>query len=140
MTDDYTVGRWGPEQPPVPPQLAAVWKDVCDRLADSPTLLAGITTTPAGPLKPPDLAEFGRIAEQARVLRPEGDRFVMSTPMYEIVKGFSRPAPHQYGGPLAGMSFGIPIVLDEDLPPNVIEFRDGDRVVKRIEYVPDVTL
>jgi hypothetical protein len=139
MTDGYTVGRWGPEQPPAPPALAAILKDVCDRLGDSPPLLAGITTTPSGPLKLPSVDDVRRIAEQARALRPEGDRFVMSTPMCEVVKGFSQPAPHQYGGPLTGMSFGIPIVLDEDLPPNVIEFRDGDRVVKRIEYAPDVT-
>lgn len=139
MTDDYTVTRWGPEPPLVPPWLAEMWRDVCDRLADSATFLDQIATVPAGPLKLPDMDEILRIAEQARALRPEGDRFVMASPMYEVVKGFAQPAPHQYGGPLGGMSYGIPIVLDEGMPVNVIEFRDGDRVVKRIEYTPDVT-
>lgn len=97
-------------------------------------MLAGIKAVPPAPLGPPDVAEILRLADQARALRPAGDRLVMATPMYEIVKGFSRPAPHQYGGPLGGMSFGIPIVLDEEMPDNVIEFRDGDQLVKRIEY------
>lgn len=134
MNDDVTVSRWGPEPPPVPPQIAELWKDVCGRLANSDRLLAGITTVPSGPLRLPDVAEIYRLAEQARALRPPGDRLVMASPMYEVVKGFSQPAPQQYGGPLTGLSYGIPIVLDEDMPPDVIELRDGDRVVKRIEY------
>lgn len=136
MTDDYTVTRWGPEPPPLPPWLAETWKEVCGKIADSDRMLAGIKTAPVGPLKAPDMDEIRRIAEQARALRPEGDRFVMSSPMLDVVNGFSQPAPHQYGGPLGGMSFGIPIVLDEGMPDNVIEFRDGGRVVKRIEYGP----
>lgn len=97
-------------------------------------LLADIKTIPPVPLKLPDMAQLILLADRARALRPEGDRLVMASPMYEIVKGFSRPAPQQYGGLLSGMSYGIPIVLDEDMPDNVIELRDGDRVVKRIEY------
>ncbi len=136
MTDDYTVTRWGPEPPPLPQWLADLWKTTCDKIAASDVILAGVKTAPAGPLRMPDLDEIHRIAEQARALRPEGDRFVMASPMLDVVKRISSPAPHQYGGPLHGMSFGIPIVLDERMPDNVIEFRDGDRVIKRIQYGP----
>lgn len=135
MTDDYTVTRWGPEPPPLPPWLAEMWTDVCDRIADSTTFLDGITTAPVGPLKPPDMDEILRIAEQAHALRPEGDRFVMPRPMFDVVKGLSEPPAQTFAMP--GLNpFAIPIVIDDSLPANIIEFRDGDRVIKRIEYSP----
>lgn len=138
MTNHYTVSRWGPEPPPVDPAIADLWKRATDAIASSHTLLAGITTTPPGPLRMPSLDEMRRIAEEAKALRPEGDRFVMRQSMADVIARVAAPAPPRYAWDPGGLPFGIPIYIDETMPAGVIEFRDGDRVVNRIEYAPEM--
>lgn len=139
MTDGHTVSRWGPEPPPVEPLIAVMWERLADALAKAPTCIESVTTAPAGPLKAPDLTEIRRIAEQARALRPEGDRLVMAPGMVDVVRRISTPAP-TYAGTFGGLPFGIPIHVDPGMPDGVIEFRDGDRVLKAIQYTPKTTI
>lgn len=116
--------------------MADAWQRLTDAFADSITRIAVDTSIPEGPLRPPDIDEMRRIVDQARALRPEGDRFVMGARMFEVVKRISKPGmpPHS-----AGLPFGIPVIVDAEMPDGVIEFRDGDRVVQRIEYKPAST-
>lgn len=92
-----------------------------------------VTALPS-PTKTPDLDEIRRMVAQASAVRPEGDRFAMSQAMHDTVRLIGRPTTQL--GAFGPQPFGIRVFIDDSLPPNVIEFRDGDRVLKRIEHDP----
>lgn len=81
------------------------------------------------------LLEF--LEQVRRVPRCEFDRIAACD--YSLFASFPRWTPPDVRGRPFESVAGIPIVVDEALPSNTLELRDGERVVRRLEFPATVT-
>lgn len=71
------------------------------------------------------------MGEAAKVKPPTVDRCVVGR--LDALDGVARLRAADALDSMPPQLLGVPVIVDADLPPNVIEFRLGDDVVERIE-------
>lgn len=91
------------------------------------------TMPPPDPPKPFDLEDLKRLAADVERLRPKQDRMVVAP---DIRDWLLAQCAHDREVPGPDRLWGLPVRVDETMPPGSWELRDGDEVVHRERAAP----